>query len=73
MKFSNLAGYIIPTSDEHQSEFISDYDKRREYISGFTGSAGTVVILTSNRSALFTDGRYELQADQELNCEWDLS
>ncbi len=57
--------YYIPTSDFHQSEYISDYFKVREFMSGFTGSAGTLVI-TLTEAALFVDGRYFTQADREL-------
>lgn len=64
--------YIIPTSDFHGSEYISDYFKGREYLSGFTGSAGTLVI-TRSTAALFTDGRYYIQAEKEvLNTEIQL-
>lgn len=61
----NLEAYIVPTSDPHQSEYVAEYYKTREYISGFTGSAGTAVI-TPNACGLWTDGRYFLQAEEEL-------
>lgn len=48
---------------------MSDHDKRREYISGFSGSAGTAVI-TRHFNALWTDGRYFLQAENQLGCNW---
>ena len=48
---------------------VSPNDKRRHYLTGFTGSAGTAVI-TENSAALWTDGRYFLQADQQLDCQW---
>lgn len=57
--------YIIPSSDYHQSEYVGDFFKCREWISGFTGSAGTVVV-SRNEVALWTDGRYFLQAENEL-------
>lgn len=57
--------YIIPTADYHASEYISSFFKEREYISGFTGSNGTLVI-TQYDAALFTDGRYFIQAEEEL-------
>ncbi|KAL7646327.1 UNVERIFIED_CONTAM: hypothetical protein RMT77_003236 [Armadillidium vulgare] len=66
------SAYIVPTSDEHQSEYVADADKRREYVSGFTGSAGTAVILSDGQRALWTDGRYFLQADDQLDCNWIL-
>ncbi|AFS77424.1 Xaa-pro aminopeptidase 1 [Gottschalkia acidurici 9a] len=65
MKEKNLDAYIIPTSDPHQSEYVPDYWKGREWISGFTGSAGTVVV-TMKESGLWTDGRYFIQAEKEL-------
>nr|XP_027231947.1 xaa-Pro aminopeptidase 1-like [Penaeus vannamei] len=65
----NLQAYLIPPSDEHLSEYVADADKRRQYISGFSGSAGTAVV-TLEQQALWTDGRYFLQADDELDCNW---
>ncbi len=58
--------YIVPTTDYHGSEYVNDYFKCREYISGFTGSAGTLAV-TSDTAALWTDGRYFLQAEAELS------
>jgi len=55
---------IIPTSDPHGSEYIAESYKYREYITGFTGSAGSLVV-SRNEAALFVDGRYHLQADRE--------
>jgi len=60
-----LQACIIPTSDPHQSEYTADYWKFREYLSGFTGSAGVLVISTNN-AGLWTDSRYFLQAEEEL-------
>lgn len=57
--------YVIPTADFHNSEYVSDYFKVREYISGFTGSNGTLVI-NKEQSGLWTDGRYFVQAEKEL-------
>lgn len=71
MREHNLQGYIVPTADAHNSEYVRDVDKRREYISGFTGSAGTAVITMSN-ARLWTDGRYFLQASEELGDGWKL-
>ena len=65
LKENNVTAYLILTSDYHQSEYISDYFKTRAYISGFTGSAGSLVI-TENDARLWTDGRYYLQAEKEL-------
>lgn len=61
----NIDAYIIPSSDSHQSEYTGDHFKSREWISGFTGSAGTVVV-TENKAMLWTDGRYFIQAEDEL-------
>jgi len=66
-----LDAYIVPTADPHQSEYPPNCFARREYISGFTGSAGTAVI-TRDDACLWTDGRYFLQADDELSSEWKL-
>ena len=54
-----------------QSEMVSPHDHRREFISGFTGSAGTAVV-TLNESAVWTDGRYFIQAENQLDCNWIL-
>ena len=66
MKKAGIDCYLIPTSDYHDSEYISDYFKVRSYFSGFTGSAGTLVV-TEQTAALFTDGRYFIQAAKELS------
>lgn len=66
MKLNGISAYIVPTSDPHQSEYLADYYKTREFITGFTGSAGTAVITMQN-ALLFTDGRYFLQAEKELS------
>ncbi|XP_008802675.2 aminopeptidase P2 isoform X1 [Phoenix dactylifera] len=63
--------YIIPSQDAHQSEFIAECFMRRAYITGFTGSAGTAVV-TKEKAALWTDGRYFLQAEKQLSCDWKL-
>ncbi len=65
MKESGLAAYIVPSADFHGSEYVGDYFKAREYMSGFTGSAGTLAILETE-SLLWTDGRYFLQAEEQL-------
>ncbi len=57
--------YIVPTADYHQSEYVGDHFKAREFITGFTGSAGTAVI-TASEAGLWTDARYFLQAAEEL-------
>ena len=65
MKKENLSAFIIPSSDNHQSEYVGDHFKSREFMSGFTGSAGTLVV-TLKEAGLWTDGRYHLQAEKEL-------
>lgn len=65
MKEKNIDIYLIPSSDYHQSEYVGEYFKSREFISGFTGSAGTVVV-TCDQAGLWTDGRYFIQAEKQL-------
>ncbi|KAK9469521.1 peptidase M24, structural domain-containing protein [Lipomyces arxii] len=71
MALNNVDVYIVPSEDAHQSEYIAPVDARREFISGFTGSAGCAVV-TSSKASLSTDGRYFLQAEQELDSNWEL-
>lgn len=66
MSKNNINHYVIPSSDPHQSEYVSEYYKGRAYISGFTGSAGTLLV-SSNTAKLWTDGRYFIQANNELS------
>lgn len=65
MKERGYDVYIVPTDDFHQSENVGTYFQAREFITGFTGSAGTAVI-TLDHAGLWTDGRYFLQAEQQL-------
>lgn len=65
MRETGVDACLIPTSDFHGSEYVGDYFKCREYISGFTGSAGTLVV-TLDEAGLWTDGRYFLQAAKQL-------
>ena len=65
MKKKDLDFYLIPTSDFHNSEYVGDYFKIREYYSGFTGSNGTLLVGT-HMAGLWTDGRYFVQAAKEL-------
>jgi len=65
MKKSRLHAYLIPSADAHLNEYVPTFWRRREWISGFTGSAGDVVI-TLKKAALWTDGRYFLQAGDQL-------
>ncbi|MFK7932897.1 MAG: aminopeptidase P family protein [Saprospiraceae bacterium] len=65
MKNQGVDAYIIPSSDPHQSEYVADRWKSRIWLSGFTGSAGTVVV-TQKFAGVWTDSRYFLQAEEEL-------
>jgi len=65
MKKHGIDVYLIPTADFHNSEYVGDYFKAREFVTGFTGSAGTAVV-TSDKAGLWTDGRYFIQAEAEL-------
>ncbi|CAH9132411.1 unnamed protein product [Cuscuta epithymum] len=66
-----LHALVVPSQDNHQSEYVSARDKRREFVSGFTGSAG-LVLITMDEALLWTDGRYFLQAVQQLSDQWKL-
>lgn len=68
MKKRGVKAYIIPNNDEFGNEYLPDSAKRLEYLTGFTGSAGTAII-TNNKAAFFTDGRYTLQARQQLDTK----
>lgn len=61
----HMDAYIIPTSDFHESEYVGEYFKARKFMSGFTGSAGTLVV-TLEEAGLWTDGRYFIQAARQL-------
>ncbi|WP_373077549.1 aminopeptidase P family protein [Fusobacterium varium] len=65
MKEKGIDMYVIPSSDYHQSEYVGEYFKSREFISGFTGSAG-IVVVTEDEAGLWTDGRYFIQAEKQL-------
>ncbi|MDO4941352.1 MAG: aminopeptidase P family protein [Lachnospiraceae bacterium] len=65
MEETSIDYYLVPTSDYHHSEYISSFFKCREYLSGFTGSAGTLLV-SRQEAWLWTDGRYYIQAEQEL-------
>lgn len=82
MSEHDLCCYIVPSEDEHQSEYVSQADQRRSFISGFTGSAGVACItrdllnfnsnVPEGKSIISTDGRYFNQALQELDFNWSL-
>lgn len=65
MKEAGMDIYLIPTSDFHESEYVGGHFKAREFMSGFTGSAGTLVV-TQTQAGLWTDGRYFIQAEAQL-------
>lgn len=65
MKKANITAYMVPTSDFHGSEYVGEYFQGRAFLSGFTGSAG-ILIVTQEMAGLWTDGRYFLQAEEQL-------
>ncbi len=65
MKKNQIDAYIIPTQDFHESEYVGDYFMSRKYMSGFTGSAATLIV-TIDEAGLWTDGRYFIQAAKQL-------
>ncbi len=65
MKKNNIDAWLCPSSDAHSSEYLSEYDKERAFISGFTGSAGTLLVML-DKAFLWTDGRYFVQANKQL-------
>ena len=60
-----LAGFVVPLTDEHMSEYVGEYAQRLAWISGFGGSAGSAVVM-HDRAAMFTDGRYTVQVRQQV-------
>nr|XP_009670644.1 PREDICTED: xaa-Pro aminopeptidase 1 isoform X2 [Struthio camelus australis] len=66
-----VQAYIVPSGDAHQSEYIAPCDCRRAFISGFDGSAGTAIV-TEQHAAMWTDGRYFLQAAHQMDNNWTL-
>ncbi|EPY75553.1 xaa-Pro aminopeptidase 2 precursor [Camelus ferus] len=71
MHTQNLSAYIIPDTDAHMSEYISKYDQRRAWMTGFTGSAG-IAVVTMGKAVLWTDSRYWTQAERQMDCNWEL-
>lgn len=81
MKQNDLGVYVIPSEDQHQSEYVAPIDQKRAFISGFSGSAGVAVVtrdvnsfsdVPEGTAALATDGRYFIQATNELDFNWHL-
>lgn len=71
MNKHGIQAYFVPSEDAHQSEYTANWDGRRSFISGFTGSAGYALV-TQEQAALWTDGRYFLQAERQLDNNWTL-
>ncbi|XP_053699120.1 xaa-Pro aminopeptidase ApepP-like [Sabethes cyaneus] len=69
MEDNAIAAYIVPSVDAHSSEYISAHDRRLQYVTNFTGSAGTAII-TLTEAALWTDSRYHLQAEGQLDADY---
>ncbi|CAK6964699.1 xaa-Pro aminopeptidase 2 [Scomber scombrus] len=67
----NIFAYIIPGTDAHLSEYIAPRDARVAFMTGFTGSAGTAVV-TRTKAAMWTDSRYWVQAERQMDCNWEL-
>lgn len=63
-----LDGFVVPLTDEHMSEYVGDYAQRLGWLTGFGGSAGSAVVLTT-KAAIFTDGRYTLQVREQVSGE----
>ncbi|KAF9445989.1 hypothetical protein P691DRAFT_674493 [Macrolepiota fuliginosa MF-IS2] len=71
MEKANLDFYIVPSEDAHGSEYVAGSDKRREFITGFTGSVG-VAIITNEHAYLVTDARYFFQAETQTDRNWQI-
>lgn len=71
MQQEGVQAYIIPSVDQHMSEYVAPHFQRRQYISGFTGSSGDAVV-TLTKAAMWTDGRYFLQASMQMDDNWTL-
>ncbi|KAF9527431.1 putative Xaa-Pro aminopeptidase P [Crepidotus variabilis] len=71
MKKNDVGVFVVPSEDQHSSEYLASCDERRAFISGFNGSAGCAVV-TPEDAFLFTDGRYFLQAEKQLDNNWTL-
>uniref|UniRef100_A0A3Q3W9J4 Uncharacterized protein n=1 Tax=Mola mola TaxID=94237 RepID=A0A3Q3W9J4_MOLML len=67
----NISAYIIPGTDAHLSEYIAPRDMRVAFMTGFTGSAGTAIV-TQTKATLWTDSRYWVQAERQMDCNWEL-
>ncbi|XP_041051662.1 xaa-Pro aminopeptidase 2 isoform X1 [Carcharodon carcharias] len=72
MNSQNISVYVIPATDPHLSEYVAPQDKRRDWMTGFTGSAG-IAVVSRMKAALWTDGRYWVQAERQMDCNWELN
>src|SRR5436190_16360952 len=63
----NLTGFVVPRADQQQNEYVPPSDERLAWLTGFTGSAGLAIVLT-HEAAVFVDGRYTLQAAQQVDA-----
>jgi Xaa-Pro aminopeptidase len=70
-KENSVQAFVVPSEDQHSSEYLAHCDERRAFISGFNGSAGCAIV-TNKEAFLFTDGRYFLQAEKQLDKNWTL-
>src|SRR6185369_1586614 len=66
LKRRGLSGFVVPRADKHQNEYVAPADERLAWLTSFTGSAGTAIVL-ADRAALFVDGRYTLQAPDQTD------
>ena len=67
MRSQGVSHYLVPSADEHINEYLPRWNARREWMSGFSGSAGDLLVgLDPAETYLFTDGRYHLQAERQL-------
>ena len=66
LKELSLDGFIVPRADEHQGEYVPKSSERLAWLTGFTGSAGTAVVL-ADKAAIFVDGRYTLQVRDQVD------
>jgi len=71
MAQKDIQAFVVPSEDQHSSEYLAHCDERRAFISGFNGSSGCAVV-TLKAAFLFTDGRYFLQAEKQIDSNWKL-
>ncbi len=68
LRAGGVDGFLVPRADAHQGETVAPHDERLAYLTGFTGSAGLAIVL-AGRAALFVDGRYTLQAGNQVDTD----